>query len=182
MKVLFNCALGMMLLHAAGAMALEPPRQTPVVTLIGNLTETNRGSFAPKKDLLFSHFDLAFEKAASFDAEMLAALPQVEISADFPAGSPPRSFRGPKLADLLAAAGATGETVAITAIDGYTVKIPMADIARLDPVFATAEDDVPLPLGGLGPGFVVFPRLDDPALKDMKDDLWVWGVIAISVR
>tara|TARA_R110002012_G_scaffold103266_1_gene243151 strand:+ start:461 stop:1006 length:546 start_codon:yes stop_codon:yes gene_type:complete len=181
MKFLFACVLGV-LLHSTVAGAIDPPRSTPLITVFGNVSQTNRDAFAPERDLYFKHLGITFDRAAVFDAEMLAALPQSEIAADFPAGSATRRFSGPRLADLLKAVGADGSTVTVTAIDGYAAEIPMADVARFNPIFAIAEEGAPLALGAYGPGFVVFPRLDDPALKGMVDDFWVWGVIAISVR
>lgn len=181
MKYLLLCVLGM-LFHSAAAGAMEAPRSTPLITVYGQVSESNRGALAPEKDLLFRNMKIGFESAVAFDRAMLEALPQVTLTADFPAGSPPRSFTGPRLSALLKAVGATGTMVKLTAVDSYTAEIQMADIARYDPVLAIAEDGRPLPLGGAGPAFLVFPRLSEPALKDMQDELWVWAVIAIEVH
>ena len=97
-------------------------------------------------------------------------------------GGKVRSFSGPRLADVLDAAAATGSTATITAIDGYAAELPIADIKNFDLVLAISEDCRPLGIGDYGPAWVVFPRLDNPALKDRNDDGWVWAVVAIELK
>ena len=91
-----------------------------------------------------------------------------------------RRFSGPRLSDVLAAAGASGAGARLTAADGYQVEVSAQMIARHQPVFATHVDGQPLGLGSLGPGILIWPRQSDDRLSDMNDDQWVWGVFAIE--
>jgi hypothetical protein len=55
--------------------------------------------------------------AAQFDMPMLAALPQTSFSTRTPWYTQPRRFTGPLLRDVLAAAGAQGQVIRLTADD-----------------------------------------------------------------
>ncbi len=133
------------------------------------------------RDGLFSSYGLGIETRATFlDAQGLASLPARQMSADFPIGSEVRRFSGPRLSDVLAAAGAAGSSARLTAADGYQVIVPADMIARHQPIFATHVEDEPLGLGSLGPAILIWPRQSDDRLADMNDDQWVWGVFAIE--
>jgi hypothetical protein len=133
------------------------------------------------RDGLFASYSIGLEQSAIFlDAAGLASLPARSVRADFPVGSDLRVFSGPRLSDVLAAAGAPDAAARLTAFDGYQIEVTAKMIARHQPVFATHVDGQPLGLGSLGPGVLVWPRHSDERLSDMNDDLWVWGVFAIE--
>lgn len=112
----------------------------------------------------------------------LAALGEVELRADFPVGGEVQVWRGVRLTAVLRALGAPeGADVRLTALDGYQVDVPGAMILAHEPVLAYARDGLALDVGGLGPLILVWPRADDPELQDMTDDLWPWGVFAVTV-
>jgi hypothetical protein len=118
----------------------------------------------------------------AFDTEALAALPQMEITTDFPKGGPTVTFTGPTLADVLAAAGATGSTVTIRAMDGYAVEVPTEQMLGSGAVLALARDGRAFGIGDFGPSQVVFPRAERADLADMPDDWWVWQIYHIMVE
>lgn len=161
---------------------ISAPKTTPLVTIFGEVSNTNREPYDEARDVFYKHLGIAFTKAVVFDWEMLTSLEQHSVRTDFPMGGKVRSFSGPRLADVLDAAGATGSTATITAIDGYAAELPIADIKNFDLVLAISEDGRPLGIGDYGPAWVVFPRLDNPALKDRNDDGWVWAVVAIEIK
>lgn len=175
-------ALAVALVLPAHAQQLPEPKTTTLVTVTGNITKTNRGPYDEARDVLFKYLKIDFTKAAAFDAAMLAALKQHEIKTDFPMGGKVRSFTGPLLADVLRAAGATGTTATITAIDGYAAELSIAEIKKFGVILALSEDGKPFGIGDYGPAWLVFPRLENPALRDRSDDGWVWAVVAISVN
>lgn len=161
---------------------LPGPKTTTLVTITGNITKTNRGPYDEARDVWFRHLEIKFTKAAAFDAAMLASLKQHTVKTDFPMGGIVRNFTGPLLADVLTAAGATGSTATITAIDGYAAELSLAEIKKFGVILAIAEDSKPFGIGDYGPAWIIFPRLDNPALKNRNDDGWVWSVVAISVN
>ena len=153
-----------------------------LLTVTGEITNSNRGPSDPDSDKLFAFNDVSFDKAMVFDADALAAFQQIEVSTDFPKGGPMVTFSGPALADVLAAAGATGDTVTIRAMDGYAVEVPTEDMLGSGAVLAMSRDGQAFGIGDFGPTQVVFPRAERPDLKDMPDDWWVWQIYHIVVE
>jgi hypothetical protein len=171
-------------LASAGALLLGQAAAAggPVLlTVTGDVANANRGPVDPAQDKLFVFNDVAFEKAMEFDLETLESLPQASVKADFPMGGEVVEFTGPLLADVLAAAGASGEKVTVQAMDGYAVEVSAAELVEKGAVVALARDGKPLGIGGFGPTQIVFPRAEREDLKGMNDDWWIWQIYHIKV-
>jgi len=153
-----------------------------MVTVSGAVANTNRGPVDPDYDKLFAFNSTEFESAMEFDLGALNALPQVTVRTDFPRGGEIVEFSGPLLADVMAAAGAEGETVTISAMDGYAIDVPMSELVDKGAVLALSRDGKPFGIGNFGPAQVVFPRSDNPDLSEMPDDWWIWQIYYISVQ
>jgi hypothetical protein len=153
-----------------------------LLTVTGAVENTNRGAVDPEIDKLFAFNDVAFERAMAFDLDALNALPQATVTTDFPLGGPDVTFTGPLLADVLAAAGAGGETVAVQAMDGYAVEAPVAEMTEKGAVVALTRDGRPLGIGDFGPTQIVFPRGERADLAEMPDDWWIWQIFHIRVE
>src|SRR5690606_4368776 len=104
---------------ATHAEALEPPRGLTVVTIVGEIADTNRGPFDEAEDKFFAYHEYRFDRAAAFDLAMLEALGLHEVTIDYDGWPGPIEFAGPRLHDVLDAVGATGTTVTLVALDGY---------------------------------------------------------------
>ncbi len=172
-------------LAMAAALAAATPglAEGPVlVTVTGAVENVNRGPVDPEMDKLFAFTEVSFDKAMEFDLDALAGLPQVTVTTDFPMGGPMVSFEGPLLADVLAAAGATGETVTIQAMDGYAVEAPLSEMLDKGAVVALRRDGKALGIGGFGPTQIVFPRSERADLAEMNDDWWIWQIYHIKVE
>ena len=157
-------------------------RGTVVLTVTENVGLPTRGGSSEDVDKFFVFNDIAFDKAAQFDAAALQALPQVMVNADFPKGGKVYPFEGPLLKDVLESVRATGETVTIRALDGYAVEIPLADAYAAGAIVALKREGIPFAIGDFGPTHVVFPRADRADLADMPDDWWVWSIYHIHVE
>lgn len=84
---------------------------------------------------------------------------------------------------MLKAAGATGQTVKVYALDGYGAEIPLSELRQYPVLLALKADGKYLGLGGRGPTWVVYPRDDrHPALKSHDDAKWVWSALRIEVE
>lgn len=129
---------------------------------------------------LYGNFGVALVGAHRFTLSDLHALPPRRVTVRFPLEGPSRTYSGPALSAVLAAAGSPGAGARVTALDGYQVDIPADAIATHEPILALATDEEPLAVGGYGPTMLVWPRDTEPALADMTDDLWPWGVFAIA--
>jgi hypothetical protein len=131
--------------HAARA--LDKPAGPVVLTLRGRVRLTND------------------DGAAHFDMAMLEALPQASFSTRTPWYPQPRRFTGPWLRDVLAAAGATGTTLRLVALNDYRVDMPMEDAQRHDVLLARLLDDRPMAVRDKGPLFAIYPFDARPELR-----------------
>lgn len=185
MKSMFSAlwAVVFLSLGVGTASALEPVDGPVLLTVHGAIENTNRGPLDPFHDVLLGFQGAEFEKAAVFDRRALLALDggRIETTAS---GWPDRyAFEGPRLDVILAAVGATGATVSIVALDGYSVDLSMDDIRRYRPILALVRDGEPLAFGGRGPMWLIFPRDDFAELMAEEDDArWVWAVTRIEVK
>lgn len=120
---------------------------------------------------------------ARFDRAALEALGLVEIrtSTEWTEGRP--VFRGPRLAAVLDAVGAEGDTLRAVALNDYAVEIPAADARRFDVILALAQDGAPLSVRQKGPIWIIYPRDDDAALRNrIYNSRSIWQLKAIDVR
>src|SRR5690606_21599962 len=97
------------------AAAADPaaPEGAVVVTVAGNVANTNRGAFDADADLFLNYHGVSFDKAAAFDRAMLEALGMHEVEVAYEGGPAPVRVAGPRLADLVAAVGGESETVSL---------------------------------------------------------------------
>jgi hypothetical protein len=152
-----------------------------LVTVTGAVAAPNRGARDDFSDALFTAHDVAFDKARTFTRLDLAALGQRDLTVAYETWARPAAVRGPRLADVLKAAGApaTG-TVTVQALDGYAFTLPM-DLVNSSPdmILAIESGGQPLPIGGRGPAWLVFPP---GLLPDQTDDSGVvWAVFHLRV-
>ncbi|OWQ93885.1 hypothetical protein CDN99_00550 [Roseateles aquatilis] len=94
---------------------------------------------------------------AVFDMAMLERLPQISFSTQTPWYPGTRKFTGPLLRDVLAAAGAQGQTIEARALNDYRVSIPFADSRQYDVIVARLMDDKPMTVREKGPLFLIYP-------------------------
>lgn len=129
---------------------------------------------------LYALHEIDLGGARGFTRADLTALSWRRIETDFPQGGETRVFEGPRLSDVLAAAGLGGQGVRLISVDGFQAEVTADLIERHEPVLAVRADGEPLSVGGLGPVMLVWPRRAENELADMNDDLWPWGVFAIG--
>lgn len=123
------------------------------------------------------------EGEAAFDRDMLAALPQHEIRTTTEWTDGVKVFRGPLVSDLLAAAGASGDSVVATALNDYSVEIPLRDFADYPAILAMSMDGVPLTVRTKGPLWIVYPRDDYKELqKPEMNSRWIWQLRSLEIR
>ncbi|WP_245848429.1 molybdopterin-dependent oxidoreductase [Actibacterium ureilyticum] len=125
--------------HAARAEGLPAPTGEVILTVTGNITQTN----APD--------------AAQFDLEMLQALDASEIVTDTIWTEGEQVFVGVRLNTLLEHVGAQGETLAAVAINDYAVEIPVSDATDDGPIVAYALNGNAMHRREKGPLWVIYP-------------------------
>ena len=169
--------------HAQPATAAKAPA---LLTVTGAIAKTNRGPFDGVLDQLMAKQKLAFDKAYAFGFADLAGLAAITIKPTLEYDNRQHVLKGPLLATVLRAAGATGSRLAMRAIDGYAPAISLADAQKYRFIVATHLDGRPMPLGGLGPLWAVYEAdaFPDMAAKpvDQRFALCPWGLYHIDVQ
>lgn len=129
------------------------------------------------------------KQSVEFDREKLAglkqdvvetAVPWLEANADanWPKGM--AKFSGPSFTDLLNDAGMSGETITVTAADGYSIEVPRGRLTGDGAILATSLNGEPLP-EGKAPYWVIFPYDRSPGDPDQES--WsVWQVKSLTVK
>lgn len=160
------------------------PQGHVLVTLGGGVTETNLPPRGDSDGGLLGYLDIQHSGAAGFDAAMLNAMEQVEITIAYGPEDNQRdiTFSGPLLAQVMDMAGATGKTASPMALDGYQSDIPWDSIAEHQPILATHADGTPMGIGGYGPTMIVFPPTDDTDLAQEQAGQQVWAIAYIAVE
>jgi hypothetical protein len=177
------------LLPAVRASAAEPTRQGPgLLTVSGAIGKANRGPVDPALDQLLVKHGVKFDKACVLDAEALRRLPSVRIRPTLEYDAKVHSLAGPLLTSVLEAAGVPSSAnvmLALRAVDGYVVPVPISDAHGFRMIVATEIDGNPLALGGLGPQWAIYEADTLAAFKDkpLKERfaLCPWGLYSIEV-
>lgn len=150
---------------ARHAMALEAPTGKVVLTISGKVDQPNAGG------------------KADFDMAMLEKLPQHSFTTATPWYPGPKTFTGPLLRDVLAAAGAKGTLLRAVALNDYKIDIPAEDADRHDMIVARLLDGKPMPVREKGPLFIVYP-FDGSA--DLRSERYysrsAWQLRTLEVR
>ncbi len=140
--------LGIVML-AWPTMAAEIPAGSVVLTVAGNIARVNRPAYDANRDMFFRYHKRTFAKAFVFDRAMLESLGVKTFHVRW-AG--PKVMSGPRLVDVLDAAGCQERTVDTLALDGFRFK---ADTTAREWIVATRADGQPLGIGGRGPLWLV---------------------------
>ena len=166
---------------AAPLSAQTPLRGPIILTISGNVANPSRGPVGDS-DKFFAYNEVEFAAAAQFDYAALQGIGMTTVKADFPMGGDVHEYQGPLLADVLAAAGATGSTVTVKALDGYQVDLDLAEAVANGAVIALKRDGMPFAIGDYGPTHLVFPRAERADLAEMNDDTWIYSIYYIHVE
>lgn len=147
------------------AHALDAPTGRAILTISGAITQPNAGA------------------VAKMDMKMIEALPQQTFTTRTPWFDKPVTFTGPLLADVMAAVGAKGSALAATAINDYTITIPMDDVNARKVIMARLIDGKPIPVREKGPLFVVYPFDTDAKLRtSVYYERSIWQLKSLDVK
>ncbi len=131
---------------SANAGSLAVPEGKPILTISGDITETNGAD------------------GAKFDRAMLEKLGMVTVETKTPWYNGPMKFEGVPLDKLMADVGAKGTKVVAYALNDYTTEIPMEDFVKHHAILALKRNGEYMPVRDKGPLFVIYPYDSDPAL------------------
>ena len=156
---------------------VSKPSGTVVLTVAGNIGNSNRPAYDSWRDDLLKYHEYEFDKAFEFDRAMLESLGMSEVRIDRGDWPTAVTFSGPLLRDVLKTAGWRGGELVTLSLDGYSRRIPRAEVEALHWVLATRADGRPLGIGGRGPLWLLFdPTGDRPA---SEEDEGPWALFFI---
>lgn len=150
---------------AAYAQALGTPTEKPILTISGKIAVTNK------------------DATAQFDRSMLEALGMMTVETTTPWHEGKVKFEGVSLDKLMKRVGATGQRVAVVALNDYTTEIPMEDFERYNVILAIKLNGEYMSVRDKGPLFIIYPYDSNPDLKTQTYyGRSAWQVARIDVR
>ncbi|WP_342077560.1 molybdopterin-dependent oxidoreductase [Yoonia sp. SS1-5] len=132
-------ALACALASSGLADTLAQPQDTVVLTVSGDITATNSG------------------ETAQFDIEMLSQIDPTTIETTTIWTDGPQVFEGVALNTLLTQLGVTTGTIVATAINDYSVEIPVSDAVAGGPMIAYKMNGATMSVRDKGPLWIVYP-------------------------
>ena len=159
----FVGALLASLISATSVLALDAPTGPVVLTVKGEISNTNAGD------------------TAQFDRAMLDGLKHRKAEMETPWTEGKVTFEGPLLREILTAVGATGTILKVRALNDYAADVP-ADDARLQTILATKLAEKPMSVRDKGPLMLVYPfDLDADLYNEKYFSRSVWQIKEIEV-
>lgn len=140
-------ALGAMTASGAQADGFAAPTGEVMLTASGAITVTN------------------VEGTLALDIDQLAALPQHSFKTSTTWTEGVSTFQGVLLKDFIAAVGATGTTMNLTALNDYAISMPLADVKDDGPLLAYLMDGKTMSLRDKGPVWLVYPYDENPEYR-----------------
>jgi len=116
--------------------------------------------------------------------EQLMALAQAQIETENEWVDSMTLFEGPLARDIMALMGlGVDDTVMLTAVNDYSIEVPVADFFEYDVVFAHSSDGVRLSLRDKGPIWVVYPTSANPELQDPTyNTRMIWQLVSVEAK
>lgn len=150
---------------ASASFALDAPEGRVILTVSGNITETNGSG------------------VARFDRDMLLALGSETWATETPWTEGVNEFTGPKLAALLDAVGAESGTLKVTALNDYSAHVPTQDAYDHGVMLAMDMNGERMSVRDKGPIFVLYPFMKNSELNnEVIHNRSVWQVKLITVE
>lgn len=141
-------------------------------TIGGGVSSTNLSAPDHFNASILMTLEYDYERAAAFDVAMLEALGTATRTIRAEPWPRAVTFEGPRLADVLAAAGRAGSRI-------VAVDITVEEIAARDWIVAVKGDGACLGIGGRGPVWVAY---DVPGGRGGADDEARWTRAVFYIR
>ncbi|MGB3243426.1 MAG: molybdopterin-dependent oxidoreductase [Sulfitobacter sp.] len=139
------------------------------------------GTAACAQDVLL---DVAVgETHHEFTLEELQALPVTSFETTTIWTEGPQTFEGVSLAALFEHLEVTDGTIEATAINDYSVSVPMSDATEDGPIIAYLNNDEPMSRRGKGPLWIVYPY--DSDLKYQTETVYsrsIWQLDRLAIK
>ncbi len=120
---------------------------------------------------------------ARFDRTMLEDLGLQRMETDLPWTDGPVVFEGPTARSVLEAVDAQGKQVTATALNDYSIDIPVSDFMDYDVILAMKRDGDRLSVRERGPLWIIYPLSEHDELQgDIYLNRHVWQLARITVK
>ena len=163
-KILAALLLSVTAFTTADAGTLEAPAGEVILSVTGNVDNTNAGG------------------AADFDMTMLKALAGRSATMETPWTTGATSFDGPLLKAVIEAAGGHGKRLLVKALNDYTAEIPIEDATAYETILAVKMNGAPMSVRDKGPLFLIYPFDKNPEIYNEKYfSRSVWQIREIEV-
>lgn len=117
----------------------------------------------------------------ALDRAALEALPQVSFDTTTIWTEGRIAFRGPRLHDVLAAAGITKGRILLKALNDYEVEMGLEELGEDWPIIATRQNGQPFDVRDQGPLWLVFPYDEKIAISpERMHTLSVWQLVQVQ--
>ncbi|MEG3617720.1 molybdopterin-dependent oxidoreductase [Magnetovibrio sp. PR-2] len=121
--------------------------------------------------------------AANFDMEMLKRLTSTTLSTHTPWTNGLVHFKGVTVRELLRVVAVHGTHGEFSALNDYTVKIPLSDFDTYDAIVAYEMNDAPMSRREKGPLWLIYPMDAHDMLRTPRyRDRMVWQLRTITVQ
>jgi hypothetical protein len=124
---------------ARQADALSPPAAKPILTISGNIGESNDG------------------KLAQFDRALLEGLGTARFTTATPWYKQPMEFEGVPLDRIMQAVAAKGDRIRALALDDYASELPISDFSQYATLLALKVGGQYIGVSDKGPCFIIYP-------------------------
>jgi hypothetical protein len=159
------------LVFSANSLAADAsvPGGPTVLTIAGKIAQANRPAFDKFEDPFMAYHERSFATAYAFDRAMLESLGMHRATIAFAGWPRPVEVEGPRLRDVLAAAGAAPGTLNIVALDGFATDLSPGDLAAEDWIVAIKEGGRDLGIGQRDPAWVLYAPRNGPPRTSSAD-------------
>ncbi|MBK8160440.1 MAG: molybdopterin-dependent oxidoreductase [Rhodospirillaceae bacterium] len=158
-------ALALFTVMPSGARAIDAPSGPVLLTLSGAISVTNDGD------------TLKLDQAA------LDGLPRTIVRTQTPWTEGLVEFEGVAIKDLLALAGAKGQTIQASAINDYAVDVPMSDADNPHVIVAIRMNGALMQVREKGPLWIIYPLTDEPDLEtEETKSKMIWQLNRLDIR
>jgi len=157
-----------------------------IAPLLAALCGTAQAAPSPENALLKVEGAISsptHQALALWDSAMLDQLPVHEIKTNTPWYDEAQTFSGPLLQDVLTKVGASGKQLTITALNDYSVVVPVSDAAQYQVILARSINGKPLSVRDKGPLFLIYPFDQYPELQNkLYYGRAIWQISSIKVE
>lgn len=155
---------GAALAQNAAADELPAPEGEPLLTVSGAIGNTN------------------VDGEAIFDRAMLEALPATAVTTETIWTEGEQVFRGVSLSDLMEAVDGQGSSIRATALNDYSVDIPMEDAQEGAALIAYELNGAPMSVRTKGPLWIVYPYGSDAKFRsEVVYSRSIWQLRSLDV-